>query len=159
MIKEIFLLSIVLALAIESASATTVLKCGTTDPLPDSNAVQIKNCNEPPCTLKRGTKIWIKQTFKPTRNIASLTTKASGTLNGGVTKEFENVDGSNACDFISDPSGTPVGCPLTKDTEYVYKREFPIARKYPVSNVKVHWALVENGEDITCFEVPVHIRQ
>ncbi|XP_046627636.1 NPC intracellular cholesterol transporter 2 homolog a-like [Neodiprion virginianus] len=159
MMREIFALSLVLVLASESAFATTVLKCGTNDPFPDSNTVKIANCGEPPCFLKKGTIVSVELKFKPTRNVNTLTTKATGALNGGFPQPFESVDGSNACDYIFDVSGSKVDCPLTKDTEYIYKRRFPISRKYPVTNVNVHWALVENNEDIACFEVPAQIKK
>ena len=105
-----------------SPAANTVLE--------DKTAVQISNCDAPPCKLQRLKNVTIEQRFTPDRDIADLTTAVHATLLG-VPLPFIGVDGTPACGHIVSADGQKSGCPLKKGVEYLYKNEFPVLRIYP----------------------------
>ncbi|XP_011309457.1 ecdysteroid-regulated 16 kDa protein [Fopius arisanus] len=116
----------------------------------------ITECDEPPCELKRGTRVEIEQKFVPDRDVKSLKTSVHATILG-LPLPFVGVDGSDACNHVYDAQGNVAGCPLKAGTEYHYKNGFPVRKIYPKVSLDVYWALVEDGNPITCFEVPSKI--
>ncbi|XP_012346265.1 NPC intracellular cholesterol transporter 2 homolog a [Apis florea] len=110
--------------------ATEVNHCGTGEKFEDSNQVRITGCDVPPCKLKRRTKASVEQKFVPSKDVASLVNSVNAAVLG-VPLPFVGVDGTSACDNIYNLDGTPAGCSLKKDVEYLYKREFPVLQIYP----------------------------
>lgn len=96
----------------------------------DSNQVKITGCDVPPCKLKRRTKASVEQKFVPKQDVESLVNSVNAAVLG-VPLPFVGVDGTSACDNIYNLDGTPAGCSLKKDVEYIYKREFPVLQIYP----------------------------
>lgn len=101
----------------------------------DPNQVKITGCDVPPCKLKRRTKASVEQKFVPKQDVESLVNSVNAAVLG-VPLPFVGVDGTSACDNIYNLDGTPAGCSLKKDIEYIYKREFPVLQIYPTVKKK-----------------------
>ncbi|PBC26578.1 NPC intracellular cholesterol transporter 2 homolog a [Apis cerana] len=136
--------------------ATEVNHCGTGEKFEDPNQVKITGCDVPPCKLKRRTKASVEQKFVPKQDVESLVNSVNAAVLG-VPLPFVGVDGTSACDNIYNLDGTPAGCSLKKDIEYIYKREFPVLQIYPTISMVIHYALMEGNNTVACFEVPAKI--
>ncbi|XP_012285469.1 protein NPC2 homolog [Orussus abietinus] len=147
---------VVFAAFLALAAATQVNQCGTGRRYDDTDAVQISGCSAPPCILRRKTSVLVEQKFVPDHDVQNLRTSVHATILG-LPLPFVGVDGTDACGNVFNLDGTPAGCPLKKGTEYHYKREFPVLEIYPKVSPVVYWALTENDNPITCFEVPAKI--
>ncbi|XP_063992018.1 ecdysteroid-regulated 16 kDa protein-like [Diachasmimorpha longicaudata] len=135
--------------------STDVLKCKNGGSFDTIKSIVITKCEQPPCLLKRGTRVELVQQFVPEKNVEKLTTSVHATLLG-VPLPFVGVDGTDACPNIFDADGKP-GCPLKAGTQYYYKNGFPVLNFYPTVDLVVAWALLENNVPLTCFEIPAKI--
>ncbi|XP_015109258.1 ecdysteroid-regulated 16 kDa protein [Diachasma alloeum] len=135
--------------------STDVIECKNGRNLDNIKSITITNCEEPPCELKRGTRVELVQKFVPNEDVDRLTTSVSATILG-VRLPFIGVDGSDACQNVYDADGK-VGCPLKAGTEYYYKNGFPVLEIYPKVKLVVSWALLGSSNPITCFEIPSKI--
>jgi len=153
MLRETFL---VVVAVLVLAEATDVKQCSNAKTFDSIKQVDITNCDKPPCKLKKRTRVAIEQKFVPDHDIRSLTTSVHAAI-VGVSLPFIGVDGSNACNNIFSVDNIKVGCPLKAGTEYIYKNEFPILDLYPKISLVVNWALTENNNVVTCFEIPSRI--
>ncbi|XP_015109109.1 ecdysteroid-regulated 16 kDa protein [Diachasma alloeum] len=146
------LVSIIVLCFAMLGNCTTVSPCtkgGSLDPI---KSINITNCDEPPCELKRNTVVTIEEKFVPDKDIESLSTSAYA-ISFFLRIPFSKVNGRDACEYIYDAEGNVTGCPLKAGTEYYYKREFRVLKRYPEVSGTAEWALVENGTPITCFQV------
>ncbi|XP_076667419.1 Niemann-Pick type C-2b [Andrena cerasifolii] len=147
---------LVFAALLALAAATQVNQCGSGEKFADSNRVRISGCDAPPCKLRRRAKYSFEQNFVPQEDTKVLTNNVHAAILG-VPLPFVGVDGTSACDNVFNLDGTTAGCSLKKGTEYLYRREFPILAVYPTVSMVIHYALMDGGNTISCFEVPAKI--
>ncbi|XP_044730747.1 ecdysteroid-regulated 16 kDa protein [Chrysoperla carnea] len=142
--------------------STTVKNCQTgaqskASPEDLSAAINIVNCDKPPCKLVRKTTTHIEAKFTPSEDVENLVDSVQAII-GGVPLPFIGVDGSSVCSKILLASdGSKAECPLKAGTEYIYKDQFDVLAIYPKIQAVVHWALQSDKKDILCFEVPIKI--
>ncbi|CAB3245763.1 unnamed protein product [Arctia plantaginis] len=138
------------------AAATDVKQCAGKN-IPDlSQNVQLIPCNKIPCKLKKGTDQHITIAFTPEKDVQTIKNHVTAQVLE-VNLPFVGVDGKSICDKIYTEDGAAAGCPLTAGTKYMYKDSFPVLAFYPSIKVKVHWELLDDKHDVTCFEVDARI--
>ncbi|XP_076283176.1 Niemann-Pick type C-2b [Lasioglossum baleicum] len=154
MLRETIL---VFAVLLAVACATQVYKCGSGEPIADTNLIKISGCDNPPCKLKRGTKATVEEKFVVDHDASDMKNSVyAKVLN--VPLPFVGVDGTSACDNIFNEDGTHLeSCTLKAGTHYVYKREFAILPIYPTLSLTIHYAMKDANSTIACFEVPAKI--
>ncbi|XP_058802858.1 ecdysteroid-regulated 16 kDa protein-like [Phymastichus coffea] len=145
------ILLVVAAVFGSQVNATKVNKCDGY-PNPNNSVVSITNCDEPPCYLKKDSKMLVMIRFTPDHNIYELTTRVWGKK--WIWMAYSGVDSTSACDKVYYAAdGTPASCPLMKGVDYIYKYELYIDPWYPSISMIIHWSLQEYGNDIECFQV------
>jgi len=153
-----YIVAIVLGL-IFVVNCTVVNKCpGSNAPKLDPADVQISNCPDKKCILKRKTRTDITMKFVPDADYPTLTQDIQGKILD-VPLPFPGVYGTSACPYIFEEDGTTkAGCPLKKGQTYVYKNGFDILQIYPTVSVVVHWGLSNGKKDAACFEISARIK-
>lgn len=124
-------------------------------PCPDIAAplfVNISNCAEVPCLLKRGSNVSWESTFDVKEYSENLTTRAFfHDLTAGVKGEYPLPSSQkNTC---SNLNGTR--CPLYDGEQVTYTGQMPILLIYP-PNVDLDLMMSvenENTRNLTCFQV------
>ncbi|KAL7295499.1 hypothetical protein TKK_0011146 [Trichogramma kaykai] len=149
---------LVLALIVAVSRATKVTHCESNEPLKD-DTVQIADCEDPPCQLKKGTDVNILYRFTPEQDVHSLKLSVQASMLFGITLPFIGVDGSDICDkiYLASETDQKVACPLAQGVDYIYKDSFPIKSYYPSISTTVYWALMNDWTSVTCFQVPAEI--
>ncbi|XP_066589942.1 NPC intracellular cholesterol transporter 2 homolog a-like [Prorops nasuta] len=153
MLRETLLVFMALAVFV---NATNVDKCNGVENDNTKN-VEVSGCKNPPCKFKKGTEISMEQRFVAERDVQDVKNAVHAVI-AGVPLPFIGVDGTDACNLIYNADGSPAGCPLTKDQEYLFKVSFPILPFYPKVPLTVHYELSGNDQNtVACFEVPAKI--
>ena len=93
--------------------------------------VNITQCNEPPCMLKKGRQVTITQKFVTDHDVQNLVTSVYAIILN-IPLPFIGVNGKSACDKIYTLDGNRASCPVKKDQVYMYKNTFDILPSYPV---------------------------
>ncbi|KAH7977498.1 hypothetical protein HPB49_001993 [Dermacentor silvarum] len=119
---------------------------------PDGTIVSfhIDGCKQPDtCVLKKGTLANVTITFNSKVASQGVNVKVHGVYHE-VPLPFP-LPQPDAC-----KSG--VTCPIQAQGSYSYRGSFPVKSSYPSLSLDVKWELVDdNGNDLVCQLIPVHI--
>jgi len=121
--------------------------------------VRVSDCDDPPCTLRKGTDVTVEFDFISDKDYTEVVNSVFGGI-GIIRVPFRDVHMKDACkDIVKKSDGTP-GCPLAAGEEYTYKNTFPIIKSYPAVNVNVQYG-INSGKDpvinVVCFTLPSKI--
>ncbi|TMW47358.1 hypothetical protein DOY81_007563 [Sarcophaga bullata] len=149
---EIFIL---ITLVVAIATTTNVKKCTNGEPFPLS--VNIEGCDEPPCTVIKGTTaIMYVHILGNKDNTQTLSTKVRATALG-LTVPYELPDEvADVCsNLLYDAT-----CPIYETEDVVYQFNFYIDTYYPEIPVTVEVSINdENDEPVACFICNVKVKR
>ncbi|XP_001357987.3 mite group 2 allergen Lep d 2 [Drosophila pseudoobscura] len=150
------MMRIVLALAFLSAavSSTNVKQCKD-KPFPLS--VRVADCDEPPCTVYKGTSAIMEVQFLGTsNNIRNITAKTTAKV-FGMNLPYELPDEvSNVCTNLM----YGAMCPIDKGEDVTYQFNFYVEPSFPEITADVTVTLIDaEAEVITCFICSCKLRK
>ncbi|KAH8264511.1 hypothetical protein KR038_009332 [Drosophila bunnanda] len=150
MLRHLLVLTLILA----TASATNVKQCKD-KPFP--LAVNIQDCEEPPCVVYKGTIAVMEVHFLGNNNnIKSITATTTARVLGMNLPYIMPDEVSDVC--INLLYGAI--CPIDKDEDVTYQLNFYVEPAFPEITADVTVTLNDvNGNPITCFVVACKIRR
>ncbi|KAH8243076.1 hypothetical protein KR032_004327 [Drosophila birchii] len=145
---------LVLALVLAIVSATNVKQCKD-KPFP--LAVNIQDCEEPPCLVYKGTTAVMEVHFLGNKNnIKSMTATTTAKV-WGINAPYDLPEEvSNVCRNLL----YGAMCPIDKDEDVIYQFNFYVEPIFPEVTAEVTVTLNdEDGEVVTCFVASCKLRK
>ncbi|XP_016990051.1 NPC intracellular cholesterol transporter 2 homolog a [Drosophila rhopaloa] len=145
---------VTLALIVASVSATNVQQCKN-KPFPLE--VRIKDCDEPPCVVYKGSiAVMEVQFLGNNNNIRSITATTTAKVFGMNLPYVLPDEVSNVCQNLL----YGAMCPIDKDEDVTYEFNFYVDPSFPEITADVTVTLNDaQNEPITCFVVSCRIRK
>ncbi|XP_043064986.1 NPC intracellular cholesterol transporter 2 homolog a [Drosophila ficusphila] len=145
---------VILAIIVASVGATTVQQCKNK---PAPLGVNIKDCDQPPCVVYKGTIAEMEVHFLGNNdNIKSITAVVTAKVLGMNLPYALPEEVSNVC--INLLYGAM--CPIDKDEDVTYQFNFYVDPSFPEITADVTVTLNDaQNEPITCFVVSCKIRK
>ncbi|XP_060079520.1 uncharacterized protein LOC132558921 [Ylistrum balloti] len=141
-------LAILLVVATFSAinAVNTYKDCGSTSGR--ITRITVNPCPQEPCVLIRGTNVSVEVEFTSNVPTNNVTTSVHGII-GAIPVPFMT---SNSC------ANNNVVCPITANSNNIYRNYIPVLKLYPSLTLIVKWELKDDqGNDLVCFVLPASI--
>jgi len=149
------LILVVISVAYAVASPAEQCEGQNTDGLQER--IHVDPCGEQRCDLVKGTNTTVTFRFKTKKVINDLINDVFAKL-GPLPLPFIGIHGASACNnIVHAEDNSPAKCPLEANKEYIYVNAFFMESFYPVTTIRVYWALKDGDKSVICFEIPASI--
>lgn len=115
--------------------------------------VRVDGCAAQPCTVRKGSTIYMQMDWNVGSSTATLKPKVMATALGTTIPYILPPDMQNACNHLANAN-----CPLDAGERPTYKFQFYVANIYPSVRVTIELSLIDQRDQTTsCFNIDLSV--